>query len=59
LNARNQRLTEADKTLQARWMTRIVLVVKKKKVSEYPPNTPSHNGIMRHVLYTSNPDTNF
>ncbi len=53
-------LSEVDKIIQAQWLTRFILEVRKINGSEYPPNTLYHivNGIMRHVRI-SNPGTDF
>ena len=53
-------LTESDKNIQAHWLARFIIEVRKINGCEYPPNTLYHivNGIMRHVCM-SNPGTDF
>ena len=53
-------LSEVDKIIQAQWLTRFILEVRKINGSEYPPKTLYHivNGIMWHV-HISKPGTDF
>ena len=53
-------LSELDKIIQAQWLTRFILEVRKINGSEYPPKTLYHivNGIMWHV-HISKPGTDF